>query len=575
MDYFKNHLAYLIFIGWTTQQKNDLTCIEWEDKNVHAWDGETEEITKGGEKYRSLYTKYYLLEEKVIGIVRNFFQLDRTARYAFFSILLFTFLYILPIILANVYYNDDLARSYVGYLGWRNDGRPLMEVPFFLFNSSRKQVADFSPLLLIFAGAIFSYCLTLFCRRSLPKASWFGMFTVAACVYFNFFMLENLSYKYDTFGMIIALSLPFAAFSMPEEWPVKIKAPLLSLLLLCSLSLYQATIGAYAGLLLFILTLRIYRDESLMNIGKDLFWKIMILGMGAIIYKFLIVNFAMVPSQYSAQHMGILNPISQNFLAVFYEHITKFCALFYLYFPSFKRILPILLGLLGLSSFYLACLTYQKRKERKIVRFGIALWVFLTPAFLWLASFLLLCLLKKPIYASRVLLSFGVATLYGGFLFYQVQQKIRLFAIVPLGVLIITLASSSLYGNLLTRQEDMNRQVATYLVYDINAVQQQMKTSFNTLQLTGGMIKCRELQLSEERKPLLTQMVTKFSLGGGLCFRKQYIQHMQNSEWKIDDKGPLSGVVPPSSKQPLVMNEFYNITPDGDKLIITFKDFQK
>ena len=32
--------------------------------------------------------------------------------------------------------------------------------------------------------------------------------------------------------MIIALSLPFAAFSMPEEWPVKIKAPLLSLLLL-------------------------------------------------------------------------------------------------------------------------------------------------------------------------------------------------------------------------------------------------------------------------------------------------------------------------------------------------------
>ena len=50
---------------------------------------------------------------------------------------------------------------------------------------------------------------------------------------------------------------------------------------------------------------------------------------------------------------------------------------------------------------------------------------------------------------------------------------------------------------------------------------------------------------------------------------------MQNSEWKIDDKGPLSGVVPPSSKQPLVMNEFYNITPDGDKLIITFKDFQK
>ena len=131
MDYFKNHLEYLIFIGWTTQQKNDLTCIEWEDKNVHAWDGETEEITKGGEKYRSLYTKYYLLEEKVIGIVRNFFQLDRTARYAFFSILLFTFLYILPIILANVYYNDDLARSYVGYLGWRNDGRPLMEVPFF------------------------------------------------------------------------------------------------------------------------------------------------------------------------------------------------------------------------------------------------------------------------------------------------------------------------------------------------------------------------------------------------------------------------------------------------------------
>ena len=194
---------------------------------------------KGSE---SLYTHYASLETRIITEAQSFFHLDKTGRYAFFALLLFAFNYLLPILLANVYYNDDLARSYFGYLGWRQDGRPLMEIPYFLLNNSRNQVGDFSPWMQIFATGIFSYCLTLFGRKLMPKASWFCLFTAVACVYFNFFMLENLSYRYDAFGMLLALSLPFAAFSLPDKWPATSKALLLSLLFLCSLSLYQATI---------------------------------------------------------------------------------------------------------------------------------------------------------------------------------------------------------------------------------------------------------------------------------------------------------------------------------------------
>ena len=52
-------------------------------------------------------------------------KLDKKYGILFCLSTLMYFLYVLPIILANRYYNDDLSRALYGLTGWNGDGRPI------------------------------------------------------------------------------------------------------------------------------------------------------------------------------------------------------------------------------------------------------------------------------------------------------------------------------------------------------------------------------------------------------------------------------------------------------------------
>ena len=55
-------------------------------------------------------------------------------------------LYVLPILLADRYYQDDLARSLYGATGWAGDGRPLTEWLMELLAGGSSTIVDLSPL---------------------------------------------------------------------------------------------------------------------------------------------------------------------------------------------------------------------------------------------------------------------------------------------------------------------------------------------------------------------------------------------------------------------------------------------
>ena len=86
---------------------------------------------------------------------------------SFRSLLVCTVLFVLPLLLANIYYIDDNGRAALGYTNWGPDGRPLADIMIkALFLSAH--ISDIFPLPLILGVLIISASLTQFARHFLP-----------------------------------------------------------------------------------------------------------------------------------------------------------------------------------------------------------------------------------------------------------------------------------------------------------------------------------------------------------------------------------------------------------------------
>lgn len=110
-------------------------------------------------------------------------------------------LYVFPIVLANVYYVDDMGRLSLGY-GWDGDGRILSNVltEALSFGNGIISIFPYSTLLssviLVISGIIVSDM--LFENKYLKSIS--SLFILTSP-----FMLENLSYRYDSILMAVSV----------------------------------------------------------------------------------------------------------------------------------------------------------------------------------------------------------------------------------------------------------------------------------------------------------------------------------------------------------------------------------
>lgn len=101
---------------------------------------------------------------------KNTFLLTREEKKIFKYLLLYSFIFVLPIILANVYYVDDIGRSMDGRFAWMNDGRPLMAVMAQLLSMSRRIMPIF-PVPLLLGVTLFTYTFILLARKYAPETN--------------------------------------------------------------------------------------------------------------------------------------------------------------------------------------------------------------------------------------------------------------------------------------------------------------------------------------------------------------------------------------------------------------------
>ena len=505
-------------------------------------------------------------------LTRDFFKLEGNYLKAFVGLAIFSLIYILPILIANFYYIDDLGRSLHGYTNWKYNGRPLADLLAIIL-SDGKPLMDVSPWIQIMSVGLLDYVLVLFARKFIPKASVMQIIIISSFAYLNLFLLENLSYKYDSFGMIFSLGIFLLLFALPEKDVHKKYLMIFSALAaLISLCLYQASVGVYISLTVLEVIAFLYDRQTWRNILDRISVRVVGLVFGGLVYKFIIANKYVEKEGYSAEHASFLNPFANDSMQIFWGNLTAFGEIFKDYWMT-MGILGILLFLtlyFGLGN--MARYVWKNRDDAPVLKIISVVFLMISPAVLLLASVIFLSMLRVPVVAPRVMLSFTVFPLFMGLVIYNLSKTNRWFgkkAFLTLGTiaLMCILSFSSYYGNLLNRQEKTNSMIANFILHDINDIEGKLGSKVENISFVGHSPKCRELVLADRKKPLYGRLVPIY-MNNGWFWGGVYLEHYRKN--KVTMRSEIGDSDYIKANRPVKINEFYQLYLTDDKLIIYF-----
>ncbi|MHC8290895.1 glucosyltransferase domain-containing protein [Pseudomonas sp. XS1P51] len=216
-----------------------------------------------------------------MGRFSDFFSKELGRRQVWLFFLLATFVYVVPLILADYPYIDDNWRSLSAGMAWAEQGRLFAELFYNLLTFSNAAPNIF-PLPLLIAVLAMASALTSLTFHYFPQP------TLACCLvplplWYNPFFLQNLSYQYD--GPTMALSLVAVIYTITFRHPSRRLQWLVpAFLIALALGLYQVSLNVFLGLCCLEL-LRGANDRLPWPQLRDLLgWKIAQTGLAGLIY---------------------------------------------------------------------------------------------------------------------------------------------------------------------------------------------------------------------------------------------------------------------------------------------------
>lgn len=177
-------------------------------------------------------------------------------KFIIFSICI-SVIYSFPFLLSNHLFIDDMGRNLYGY-GWNNDGRFLATALMKLLSLGVVVTGIFPYSTILSCMAFFSSCYILTSQTS--KFTQQTNLLIASTVFFSPFILENISYRYDSLPMalsVLACSIPFIFYKRNMSTFFLVSIPCL----LFTCLTYQPSIIAYP-LCTLIIASAIAREKS-------------------------------------------------------------------------------------------------------------------------------------------------------------------------------------------------------------------------------------------------------------------------------------------------------------------------
>lgn len=493
-------------------------------------------------------TKWYKLEKKDLGV--------------YLKLTIGSFLYVLPIILANVYYKDDLARTLYGTTGWNGDGRPLCEALIKLLCGG-EPIMDIAPLPLILSVLILSYGLVLYAKAYLDFVSnEYVQVILLLSVLVNPFAIANLSYRFDCVSMFIALSLPFFLFAAPERIS-GIKMSVCSFAAgIAIMSLYQPAIGMCIVLFIihffFVMT-----DKKKASTGL---WKICGLGIGVIFYKLIIAPYFVDPQGWRNE-ASITVGIRLESIKTIILNMLNTVKYIRNYIVETSVLNQICFGIIIILSIVSMLVVYFRNSKKAGWRKALdVFFIIVSPGIVFISTFLPLTFLKHQILASRMLLSFGGFLLYMGIVLIYANRK-RLYVVILLVICLIhqyTYMYS--YGNALKSQNEYEKYMVYNIVHDLETINGEGE--YTQISFIGQMPKARELQMMCYKYSFLDEVVPVY-FGNNTWIGGAWVYHyMQDDLTIVEENDEDTSIV--DRESPVIKNAIYSCYLNGDKIIVYF-----
>lgn len=473
--------------------------------------------------------------------------------FACMSFLFLAMIYIMPVVLADRYYVDDLNRAVLGYTWWSLNGRPLADLVMIAinFNSS---LSDISPLTQIFGVLsllIIPYYLHKVVRLKSVTITILASLSVLACPLF----LETISYSFDSFPMMLSVSFMFIPFCYTgNKTSIRL---LLSLIgVVSALSLYQAALSVYVAVALIDFVRRDASKKSFLVLTFDAIAFVI----SNILYKVFIADY-FVKGAYSVNKSKALDLLSTEGRNIAYNNFDQF-----LHYTGIALGKPYkIAGLLLLALFIIKCiiLIINNLRNKSFLASAKNVIALLSPFIFALCLYSPLSILELPAFNARVLMAFGMLTI----ILAQPLSRdenciiIKLKSMLLAVMIIYSFSVCFAYGNGMQKQNEYDLQVVTSIANDVSGNDIEKFHIFGTLRMSP--VTSRILKNNAYLSSLiLPYMTDKASWRTGIFMANNFL---------FDKYTPNNSGVKSCDQNNSVNRGSYEFEVRGSKGIICFK----
>lgn len=504
----------------------------------------------------------------------KWYQLDKKNTINYFLLLFFSFLYTLPtiLILNNLYLNDDLGWSLGRSVGFKGDGRPLLEY-LVLALCGGEPIVDIFPIPLVLGILFLSYTLILYAQTNLNFISnRCALLAELLLIITNPFLVECASYRYGSMGVLISLGMPFIIFSMPDTLS-KIKTFIYSLLLTIALfSLQQAAIGLCLILFMTNIFFLLFQDKKLNYICEGL--RIAGIGIGAIIYKAIIAPHYVASTDWRHQASQTLEIKSESIIIIF-QNIIDTCKFIMRALSEtvwwYQLALVLIVIFTIVLSIILYCWDTPKKGWRRVLDIS---FLILSPILVFVFSFLALMILKEQTLKFRIFTTHGGILLYLGIVLLHFVKK-HPALIHPILLLFIvcnfyhyTYISS--YANAVNSQNEYAKYIVYNVAHDIETI--NANGEFSDITFIGKMPQPKRTQVFSAKYPMTGDLLPRYFTNDG-WIGGAYVLHYLQDDLSIEKDTDADNEIVKST-EPVIANSIYSCYVNDDKIIVAFHEFE-
>ncbi|MFV9372369.1 glucosyltransferase domain-containing protein [Raoultella ornithinolytica] len=428
------------------------------------------------------------------------------------SILAFAF----PMLLANVYYIDDIGRSTSGYTKWGIDGRPVADMIMSSLNLS-SHLVDLFPLPLLLSIACLSFTLLMF--KDIFIGNGRLSFVVPIAFLCNPFFLEVLSYRFDVLTISIGVMCSFLSFKrlFSISWINFCAQTILITIVFCT---YQPIINIVIILCALEIFSKMRNNISPIDIICNSILRVTQLIASSLLYIKVILPITFV-GIHSTSHPSISKNVSSTLLENINSYYTFIVNNYFFSYGGVLLACAYILSLL-LTAYLVFSYIKDRKGENTFLLISLSIIALFATIISPLLSMFSLLFLEHPLTTfSRVYIGFGGYFLFLFSLLYYTINKIRanfLIAIITVPFMYSMILSYA-YGNAIREQDKIDED----LISEIKSSTSDYPYNSMYIVFNGSPMKSAVFDNTVKNYPLIKYLVVDYFSNWYWPFRKMMI----------------------------------------------------